>query len=60
MEPTCDTFVLSMAGSVPEKSVGEPTNIWPLSVIRVVILACGLNGHLATPLSNRVTFRLSI
>lgn len=60
VEPTCDTSVLKMAGSEPEKSVGEPTNIWPLSVIKVVILACGLKEHLATPLSNRVTFKLSI
>lgn len=49
-----------MAGSLPEKSVGEPTNICPFSVIRVVMLACGLNGHFATPLSYRVTFRFSI
>lgn len=61
----CDfsTFATSarkIAGSVPEKSVGEPINKRPFSVINVVIFACGLNGHLATPLSNFVTFKLSI
>lgn len=57
---TLATSARSMAGSVPEKSVGEPTNSLPFSVISVVIFACGLNGHLATPLSNSVSFKLSI
>lgn len=40
-----------MAKSEPEKSVGEPTNMYPLSVINEVTLALGLNGHFATPVS---------
>lgn len=57
---TCETSARKIAGSLPEKSVGEPTNICPFSVISVVMLACGLKGHFATPLSNRVTLRFSI
>lgn len=57
---TLATSARKMAGSAPEKSVGEPTNNLPFSVISVVIFACGLNGHLATPLSNSVSFKLSI
>lgn len=49
-----------MAGSVPEKSVVDPMNNLPLSVINVVMFEFGLNGHFATPLSNFVTFKLSI
>lgn len=49
-----------MAGSVPEKSVGDAMNNLPFSVRSVVIFACGLNGHLATPLSSFVMFKLSI
>lgn len=52
--------VRKIAGSVPEKSVGDATNKLPLSVNSVEILACGLNGHLATPLSSFVMFKLSI
>lgn len=57
---TFETSARRMAGSFPEKSVGDAMNNLPFSVIRVVILACGLNGHFATPLSNLVIFRLSI
>lgn len=57
---TFATSARNIAGSVPEKSVGEPINKRPFSVINVVIFACGLNGHLATPLSNFVIFKLSI
>lgn len=57
---TFATSARKIAGSVPEKSVGEPINNLPFSVINVVILACGLNGHLATPLCNFVIFKLSI
>lgn len=52
--------IRKIAGSVPEKSVGEAMNKLPFSVNSVVIFACGLNGHLATPLSNFVIFKLSI
>lgn len=52
--------VRRIAGSVPEKSVGDAINNLPVSVNSVVIFACGLNGHLATPLSSFVMFKLSI
>lgn len=47
------TFVIStrkIAGSVPEKSVGDAMKSLPFSVISVEIFALGLNGHRATPL----------
>lgn len=57
---TFDTSTRKIAGSVPEKSVGKPTKNLPVFVISVVIFACGLKGHLATPLSSFVRFKLSI
>lgn len=57
---TFETSARKIAGSVPEKSVVDPMNNLPVSVIKVVIFEFGLNGHFATPLSNFVTFKLSI
>lgn len=43
-----------IAGSVPEKSVGDAIKSFPFSVISVEIFALGLNGHLATPFSQNL------